>query len=219
MKIKAENEMFSSSERVLKENEKINSLIKKLEEDSKERQWIQTVDDEYFAYTEKAMYADELLSFLRGEEKMNEEEKNVVERIEDTFYSDLGKGINKFQKITLYEDSIRDVRRLLNLLEKLQKENEQLHKFILEGITIENSPFQNYQLDFLRETFIPIWRIEKLIKELKQDDINMTRKYKEKKNTTGELLGIDKVRVRAYREKTREINEKLHKLLIETKGK
>lgn len=59
-------------------------------------------------------------------------------------------------------------------------------------------------------------QIEKLIKELKQDDINMTRKYKEKKNITGELLGIDKVRVRAYREKTREINEKLHKLLIET---
>lgn len=59
-------------------------------------------------------------------------------------------------------------------------------------------------------------QIEKLIKELKQDDINMTKKYKEKKNITGELLGIDKVRVRAYREKTREINEKLHKLLIET---
>lgn len=108
---------------------------------------------------------------------------------------------------------------VLNELDRLKKENEQLHKSILEGIIIENIPFQNYQLDFLRETFIPIWRIEKLIKELKQDDINMTRKYKEKKNITGELLGIDKVRVRAYREKTREINEKLHKLLIETKGK
>lgn len=54
--------------RVLKENEKINSLIRKLKKDSKERQWIQTADDEYLAYTEKAMYADELLSFLRGEE-------------------------------------------------------------------------------------------------------------------------------------------------------
>ncbi len=51
-----------------KENKKINSLIRKLKKDSKERQWIQTVDDEYLAYTEKAMYADELLSFLRGEE-------------------------------------------------------------------------------------------------------------------------------------------------------
>ena len=54
--------------RVLQENEKLNSLIKKLEKDSKEQQWIQTVDDEYFASTDKAMYADELLSFLRGEE-------------------------------------------------------------------------------------------------------------------------------------------------------
>ena len=63
-------------------------------------------------------------------------------------------------------------------------------------------------------------QIEKLIKELKQDDINMTRKYKEKKNITGELLGIDKVRVRTYREKTREINEKLQKLLSDwEKGK
>ena len=59
---------------------------------------------------------------------MNEEEKRVIERIEDTFYSDLGKGINKFQKITLYEDSIRDVRVLLNLIEKLQKENEEIEE-------------------------------------------------------------------------------------------
>lgn len=121
----------------------------------------------------------------------------------------------------LYQDKLTQCgkRLLVENIEKLQKENEQLHKFILEGITIENSPFQNYQLDILRENFIPIWRIKNLIKELKQDDINMTRKYKEKKNITGELLGIDKVRVRAYREKTREIKEKLHKLLIETKGK
>ena len=51
-----------------KENKKINSLIRKLKKDSKEQQWIQTADDEYLAYTENAMYADELLSFLKGEE-------------------------------------------------------------------------------------------------------------------------------------------------------
>lgn len=51
-----------------KENKKINSLIKKLKEDSKEQQWIQTVDDEYLASSDKAIYADELLSFLRSEE-------------------------------------------------------------------------------------------------------------------------------------------------------
>ena len=70
---------------------------------------------------------------------MNEREKKAVERIEDTFYSDLGKGINKFQKITLYEDSIRDVRILLNLLEKLQKELKQKDKIIdLMAETINN---------------------------------------------------------------------------------
>ena len=139
---------------------------------------------------------------------MNEEEKKAVE-ILNTF--ELRRKTKNYKEISL-EDS-QSVEIVLNLIEKLQKENEELRKFILEGITIENSPFQNYQLDILRENFIPIWRIKNLIKELKQDDINMTRKYKEKKNITGELLGIDKVRVRAYREKTREINEKLHKLL------
>lgn len=142
---------------------------------------------------------------------MNEEEKKAVE-ILNTF--ELRRKTKNYKEISL-EDS-QSVEIVLNLIEKLQKENEELRKFILEGITIENSPFQNYQLDILRENFIPIWRIKNLIKELKQDDINMTRKYKEKNNITGELLGIDKVRVRAYREKTREIKEKLQKLLIET---
>lgn len=143
---------------------------------------------------------------------MNEEEKKAFE-ILNTF--ELRRKTKNYKEISL-EDS-QSVEIVLNLIEKLQKENEELRKFILEGITIENSPFQNYQLDILRENFIPIWRIKNLIKELKQDDINMTRKYKEKKNITGELLGIDKVRVRAYREKTREINEKLHKLLSDWK--
>lgn len=52
---------------------------------------------------------------------LSEEEKKAIERIEDTFYQDLGKGINKFQKITLYEDSITDIRKLLNLIEKQNK--------------------------------------------------------------------------------------------------
>lgn len=120
MKIKAENEMFSSSERVLKENEKINSLIKKLEEDSKERQWIQTVDDEYFAYTEKAMYADELLSFLRGEEKMNEEEKKAVEFIRDLITWDVR------QYLCPNKEECKNLEIILNLIDKLQKENEEL---------------------------------------------------------------------------------------------
>ena len=103
---------------------------------------------------------------------------------------------------------------------ELKKENQQLRN---EYINIRQDAYiqgraeeQQKAKQIIYKNYIPVQKIEKLIEELKQDDINMTRKYKEKKNTTGELLGIDKVRVRAYREKTREINEKLHKLLIET---
>lgn len=105
----------------------------------------------------------------------------------------------------------KDMLIVLNLIEELQKENEELKERIREH-TLLISPY------YVKENFIPVQKIENLIKELGQDDINMTRKYKEKRGITGELLGIDKVRVRAYREKTREIKEKLQKLLIETKG-
>lgn len=142
---------------------------------------------------------------------MNEEEKKAVEFIRDLITWDVR------QYLCPNKEECKNLEIILNLIEKLQKENEELRKFILEGVTIEKSPYQNYRLDFLRENFIPIQRIEKLIEELKQDDINMTKKYKEKKNITGELLGIDKVRVRAYREKTREIKEKLQKLLSDWK--
>lgn len=111
---------------------------------------------------------------------------------------------------------------------RVLKENEELKNEIMEK-ELEIVGKEEYtkasmgeiieQYYTANEDCITKQKIEKLIEELKQDDINMTRKYKEKNNITGELLGIDKVRVRAYREKTREINEKLHKLLIETKGK
>lgn len=103
---------------------------------------------------------------------MNEEEKKAIERIEDTFYSDLGKGINNFQKITLYEDSIRDVRILLNLIEKLQKENEELKedrdkfkKALGKRITycneLEKDLFENCS-----NYVIPIQKVKAKIEEL-----------------------------------------------------
>ena len=147
---------------------------------------------------------------------MNDEEKKAFEFIRDLIAWDVR------QDLCPNKEECKNLEIILNLIEKQKKEIDLCEEteialnnriMDLEGITIENSPFQNYQLDILRENFIPIWRIKNLIKELKQDDINMTRKYKEKKNITGELLGIDKVRVRAYREKTREIKEKIQKLL------
>lgn len=90
---------------------------------------------------------------------MNEEEKKAIERIEDTFYSDLGKGINKFQKITLYEDSIKDVRIVLNLLEKLQKENEELKETYKSEKKMKNEYVKLYQDLLLKENVIPIQKV------------------------------------------------------------
>lgn len=104
---------------------------------------------------------------------MNEEEKKVVERIEDTFYSDLGKGINKFQKITLYEDSIRDIRTALNLIEKLQKENEEL-KNAVNVVNKEKADWirayqeeKDKQFELFRSS-IPIQEVKDKIEELKE---------------------------------------------------
>lgn len=133
---------------------------------------------------------------------MNDEEKKAIEELSK-------KAVFCNYEERDYPNMIcfkKDMLIVLNLIEKLQKENEELKERIREH-TLLISPY------YVKENFIPIQRIENLIKELKQDDINMTRKYKEKNNITGELLGIDKVRVRAYREKTREIKEKLQKLL------
>lgn len=123
---------------------------------------------------------------------------------------------------------LQAIEHILSDYKRVLKENEELKNEIMEK-ELEIVGKEEYtkasmgeiieQYYTANEDCITKQKIEKLIEELKQDDINMTRKYKEKNNITGELLGIDKVRVRAYREKTREINEKLHKLLIETKGK
>lgn len=92
---------------------------------------------------------------------MNKREKKAVERIEDSFYSDLGKGVNKFQKITLYEDGIRDVRILLNLLEKLQKENEELEEINNELEAEKNEAIRRYNFET-----IPIKKVKDKIEYL-----------------------------------------------------
>ena len=67
---------------------------------------------------------------------MNKEEKEIIERIEDTFYSNTGKEIKHFQKVTLYEEGITDILKLLNFVEKQQKELEQKES-ILDKVTEE----------------------------------------------------------------------------------
>lgn len=59
-------------------------------------------------------------------------------------------------------------------IQDLKAENEELKKFIIEGITIEpNSPYKNYQLDFLRKNFIPRQNIKDKIEELNINLVNM----------------------------------------------
>ena len=54
--------------------------------------------------------------------------------------------------------------------EELQRENEELKKFITEGITVApHSPYKNYRLDFLRENFVSKKKIKDKIEELKKN--------------------------------------------------
>lgn len=127
---------------------------------------------------------------------MNEEEKKAIERIEDTFYSDLGKGINKFQKITLYEDSIKDVRIVLNLLEKLQKENEELKETYKSEKKMKNEYVKLYQDLLLKENVIPIQKVKDKIEE-----------YKNILKTCNKAKDID--RIKAINERILELEELL----------
>lgn len=53
--------------------------------------------------------------------------------------------------------------------EELQRENEELKKFITEGITVApHSTYKNYRLDFLRENFVSKKKIKDKIEELKK---------------------------------------------------
>lgn len=58
--------------------------------------------------------------------------------------------------------------------EELQRENEELKKFITEGITVApHSTYKNYRLDFLRENFVSKKKIKNKIEELSKtkDDL------------------------------------------------
>lgn len=69
----------------------------------------------------------------------------------------------------LYQDRLSQYgkRLLVENIEKLQRENEELKKFITEGITVvPHSPYKNYRLDFLRENFVSKKKIKDKIEEL-----------------------------------------------------
>ena len=64
---------------------------------------------------------------------LSEKEKKVIERVEHTFYENKEKGTNNLQKITLYKDGILDILKLLNIVEKVQRENDLLNEYVKEN--------------------------------------------------------------------------------------
>lgn len=72
-------------------------------------------------------------------------------------------------------EHIEAIEHILPDYKRVLKENEELKKFITEGITIEpNSPYKNYQLDFLRKNFIPVQKVkDKIEKEIKYHERNI----------------------------------------------
>lgn len=86
---------------------------------------------------------------------MNEEEKEAVE-ILNTF--ELRRKTKNYKEISL-EDS-QSVETILNLIEKLQKENEKLNKLHIQD---------NKHLDFIMKNSIPIQKLKDKIEELKQE--------------------------------------------------
>lgn len=100
---------------------------------------------------------------------MNDEEKKAVEFIRDLIAWDVR------QDLCPNKEECKNLEIILNLIEKLQKENEELRKFILEGVTIEKSPYQNYRLDFLMENFIPIKEIKEKFKKINETKIDLNK--------------------------------------------
>ena len=73
---------------------------------------------------------------------------------------------------------------------QLESENKELDKFIKEGITIEaNSPYKNFQLNYLRENFIQKSKVEEILDKYKYTEIGDSEKiiqfYKELQSLLG----------------------------------
>lgn len=155
---------------------------------------------------------------------MNEEEKNAIEYLKTRLYGNKGcKYIDVAQEdlrifINLVDRKEKDIEgwkkyceeveegqtemnnkncELEFKVEKLQKENEELGKFITEGIEIKtNSPYKDYSLEFLRNNFIPVQKVKDKIEE-----------YKNILKTCNKAKDID--RIKAINERILELEELL----------
>ena len=70
----------------------------------------------------------------------------------------------------MYKDSIRDIRILLNLIEKLQKENEELNRKILSDVKIYQLAFEDGEESYIRKVKDKIEILEKLQNEFSNNE-------------------------------------------------
>lgn len=85
---------------------------------------------------------------------MTKKEKEIIKRLKDTFSEDM-------EKITFYEDGIAEIRKALNLIDKLQKENEELHKEIER-----QGNAREIEEEYIEKKFISKDKIREKINEL-----------------------------------------------------
>lgn len=83
----------------------------------------------------------------------------------------------------------------INLLQeelfKEKEKNKELDKFIKEGITIEpNNPYKNFQLNYLRENFIPKSKVEENLKKAINNEIDLSKAMFEGDFTNGYIYAL-----------------------------
>lgn len=122
------------------------------------------------------------------------EEKIEYKEVQDALYVLLHCSLKDKE----YETQKQQFDLVMNYIDRLQKDNEELRKFILEGVTIEKSPYQNYRLDFLRENFIPIKEIKEKFKKINETKIDLNKInardymiFGETETATGWFINID----------------------------
>lgn len=102
-----------------------------------------------------------------------EEDIKILENMNDGYTFKDCDICNNYNEKTKHCDKhkcmeLQAIEHILSDYKRVLKENKELKKFITEGITIEpNSPYKNYQLDFLRKNFIPVQKVKDKIEEEK----------------------------------------------------
>lgn len=145
--------------RVLKENEEKTTILlagaEKVKQLEKENEKLK--QEKINNHKMMILAQNEALGYMQGyEDGKNSRTSAIASIVENQQYYIIREQIEK------YEENIK----------KLQTENKELKKFITEGITIEpHSTYENYQLDFLRENFISVQKIEeKMQKDIKANE-------------------------------------------------